>query len=65
LEVHQLPPYSPELNPTERLWQHTRRNGTHNRFFSGVDHLLPTLTRVFDEMQSYPQLIRSYLTSFC
>jgi hypothetical protein len=23
LEVHQLPPYSPELNPTERLWQHT------------------------------------------
>jgi transposase len=36
-EVHQLPPYSPELNPTERLWQHTRKNGTHNRFFSGVD----------------------------
>jgi hypothetical protein len=27
LEVHQLPPYSPELNPTERLWQHTRRAG--------------------------------------
>src|SRR5204863_3718154 len=26
LEVHQLPPYSPELNPTERLWQHTRKN---------------------------------------
>src|SRR5438270_10573971 len=25
LEVHQLPPYSPELNPTERLWQHTAR----------------------------------------
>ena len=65
LEVHQLPPYSPELNPTERLWQHTRKNGTHNRFFSGVDSLLATLTRVFEEMQSYPQLIRSYLTPFC
>jgi hypothetical protein len=26
LEVHQLPPYSPEL-------QHTRRTGTHNRYF--------------------------------
>src|SRR3954465_7631886 len=37
LEVHQLPPYSPELNPTERLWQHTRKNGTHNRFFGGPD----------------------------
>jgi hypothetical protein len=30
LEVHQLPSYCPELNPTERLWQHTRKNGTHN-----------------------------------
>lgn len=65
LEVHQLPPYSPELNPAERLWQHTRKNGTHNRFFAGLDALLATLTRVFGEMQSHPQLIRSYLTPFC
>jgi transposase len=34
LEVHQLPPYSPELNPTERLWQYTRQNGTHDRYFA-------------------------------
>ena len=34
LEVHQLPPYSPELNPTERLWQYTRKNGTHDRYFA-------------------------------
>lgn len=65
LEVHQLPPYSPELNPTERLWQHTRKNGTHNRFFGSLDALLTTLIRVFGEMQSHPQLIRSYLTPFC
>jgi hypothetical protein len=30
LEVYQLPPYSPKFNPAERLWQHTRKNGTHN-----------------------------------
>jgi len=65
LEVHQLPPYSPELNPTERLWQHTRKTGTHNRFFSGVDALVATLTRVFAEMQSDPQSISSYLAPFC
>jgi len=65
LEVHQLPPYSLEFNPTERLWQHTRKNGTHNRFFGGMDALLATLTRVFGEMQSRPQLIQSYLTPFC
>jgi len=65
LEVHQLPPYSPELNPTERLWQHTRKTGTHNRFFAGVDALVATLTRVFGEMQSDPQSISSYLAPFC
>ncbi len=65
LEVHQLPPYSPELNPTERLWQHTRKNGTHNRFFAGLDALAATSTRVFGERQAHPQLIRSYLTPFC
>ena len=27
--------------------------------------LFATLTRVFTEMQSYPQLIQSYLTFFC
>src|SRR5439155_21372439 len=35
LEVHQLPPYSPELNPTERLWQHTRKTGL------TIDSLVP------------------------
>ena len=33
IEVHQLPPYSPELNAAERIWQHTRKTGTHNRYF--------------------------------
>ncbi len=65
LEVHQLPPYSPEFNPTERLWQYTRRTGTHNRYFSHPTELLATLTRVFGEMQSHPELIRPYLASFC
>lgn len=65
LEVHQLPPYSPELNPTERLWQHTRKNGTHNRFFLTVTDLIATLTRVFTDMQHQPILIQSYLAPFC
>ena len=47
LEVHQLPPYSPEFNPTERLWQYTRRTGTHDRYFAQPSELLATLTRVF------------------
>ena len=65
LEVHQLPPYSPELNPAERLWQHTRKNGTHNRYFATPAELEGTLSRVFGEMPSHPELIRSYLLPFC
>ena len=65
LEVHQLPPYSPEFNPTERLWQHTRRTGTHNRYFASRAELETTLTRVFGEMQCHPATIRSYLRPFC
>ena len=65
LEVHNLPPYSPQLNPTEPLWGHTRRNGTHNRFFRTEVELVDTLSRVFTEMQEEPQSIRGYLSPFC
>jgi transposase len=65
LEVHPLPPYSPEFNPTERVWQYTRKNGTHNRYFASQSELVSTLTRVFGDMQSYPELIRPSLLPFC
>jgi len=41
LEVHQLPPCSPELNPTERLWRHTRKNGTTIDSSAALTHCLP------------------------
>jgi transposase len=31
-----LPPYSPELNPIERVWKLTRRLCTHNRYFENL-----------------------------
>jgi transposase len=65
LDVHQLPSYSPEFNATERMWQHTRKEGTHNRYFVTVDELYGTLTRVFADMQSQPETIRPYLLPFC
>jgi transposase len=33
-----LPPYSPELNPAEKMWQTIKRNFT-NKFFSTLDEL--------------------------
>ena len=49
----------------ERLWQHARRTGTHNRYFASEAELVATLTRVFSEMQAHPIVIRSYLLPFC
>jgi transposase len=65
LEVHQLPPYSPQFNATERLWQHTRKNGTHNRYFATVDELAHTLRHVFTTIQARPWTIAGYLVPFC
>ena len=42
-----LPPYSPELNPIERVWRITRRQVTHNRYFEATDHLRTALTSCF------------------
>jgi transposase len=63
-EVHNLPPYWPELNATERLWHHTRLMGTHNRYFANESELLSVLTRVFRSIQRRPQQIRGYLVPF-
>ncbi len=34
-----LPPYSPELNPIERVWKLTRRLCLHNRYFPTLEEL--------------------------
>jgi transposase len=44
IELLYLPPYSPELNPVERLWRHLKLAATHNI-------LLPTLDQVMDALQ--------------
>lgn len=65
LTVYNLPPYCPELNATERLWHHTRLVGTHNRYFTTIEELQDTLSRVFKSIQHAPSRIRGYLQPFC
>ena len=42
-----LPPYSPELNPVERVWRITRRQVTHNRYFDSNESLKTSLLATF------------------
>ena len=45
ITLESMPPYSPDLNPIEQVWRITRREKTHNRYWSG----LPALVSVLDE----------------
>ena len=42
-----LPPYSPDLNPTEQVWRITRREVTHNTYFANTQVLEDSLDPFF------------------
>lgn len=47
VEFIMLPPYSPDMNPIEQVWRITRKENTHNRFFSGKAILEETIDDAF------------------
>ncbi len=64
IELHYLPPYSPEFNATEYVWKETRRRTTHNRFFNTLSEFNGRLFRRFNRFQGNPASLRSVLASF-
>jgi transposase len=42
-----LPPYSPELNPIERVWKLTRRRCLHNRYFGFLESVIEAVELQF------------------
>jgi transposase len=42
-----LPPYSPQLNPIERVWKKTRHDATHNRYFPTLLDLVQAIKFLF------------------
>ena len=43
IKIIYLPPYSPELNPVERLWQHIKDNVLKNYIYDNLDILEKSL----------------------
>ena len=64
IEVHNLPPYSPECNAIERIWHHTRLHGTHDRYFVTQEELRSTLTSTFRSIQMNPKQVMGYLLPY-
>lgn len=52
-----LPPYSPELNPAERVWAYLRSHYLANRAYRDYDHLLEAGSTAYRNLT--PALLRS------
>ena len=64
IELHRLPPYSPELNAVEGIWKTTRRTATHNRFFNTTEERDRSLIRTFRAFQRKPSLVEPHVLRF-
>ena len=75
LRLLKLPPYAPELNPVEHLWDDLRQKSFHNRVFDSLDALENHLEAVLLEMEldhqrvhsivAWPWIINSLTNSKC
>ena len=54
-----LPPYSPELNPVEHLWDHLRENYFANHLFSSMKTVTDELSHSLRETELRPDMLRS------
>lgn len=60
LRLQLLPPYSPELNPTEHLWDYIREQKQFNNYcFESIDQLEDHLCKVLKDLAQEKDYIRS------
>lgn len=60
LEIEWLPPYAPELNPTEHVWGHTKTGDLANFVPDDVYHLGRRVTSRLHKTQKDQRLLRSF-----
>jgi len=54
-----LPPYAPELNPMEHVWDDLREKSFHNRVFESIDALENHLEASLRAMECDTERVRS------
>lgn len=63
IHLELLPPYCPELNPTEHLWDYIReQKGFNNHIFDSMEQLENHLEDVLKNLQQEKDYIRSLCT---
>ena len=56
-----LPPYSPELNPAEHVWEYIRENDMRNRIFNDLDQVVDTVAASLHRLHETPVTLRSMI----
>ncbi len=54
-----LPPYSPELNPIENVWQFLRQNRLANRVFDNYDAIVDACCEAWNDLLETPERVTS------
>jgi hypothetical protein len=54
-----LPPYSPELNPAEHVWEYIRANNIRNQIFNTLDEVMDTVETSLRHLHGAPEELRS------
>jgi transposase len=54
-----LPPYSPELNPVENIWQFLRQNFLSNRVYDNYQAIVDACCAAWNALIDLPERIRS------
>lgn len=57
-----LPPYSPELNPVENVWQYLRQNYLANRVFETYTAIMDACCDAWNALAEQPDKIREIAT---
>jgi len=52
IDIFLLPPYSPELNPVERFWEHVKQNVLHNKLYETLKPLEVAVEAFIDSLQN-------------
>jgi len=60
LRLFFLPPYSPELNPDELVWNNLKTHGIGKRLIRGRDHLKRAVLSHLRSLQRMPALLRRF-----
>ena len=64
IELHFLPPYSPKLNPIEKLWKSIKQNNMHVRFFENKKVFLESLEKALMIMESNVEQVLSLMSKW-